>query len=256
MVKFCCSYSSNNSSKSRNGLVLVLFLALAVPLWAQKYDVNDTVTEYPMKGTYYHNRFEGRKTASGEIFNQNLFTGAHWKIKLGTYVMVTNRNTGLQVIVKINDRCPRRGILDMSHRAATSIGIKGCQPVTVRILPPGYEDLCTAQDALFDSVSSQFASGSLALKKNEKKKVEKPVIGETDTKKRYNLVIGSTKSHGEAFEMVSKLPKKYQEKVTIDSITEEDYTVKLEINLSQNKAKELCRKLKHTFNQCSVTPVE
>ena len=54
----------------------------------------------------------------------------------------------------------------------------------------------------------------------------------------------------------AKLPKNYQEKVTIDSITEEDYTVKLEVNLSQNKAKELCRKLKHTFNQCSVTPVE
>ncbi len=90
----------------------------------QNYDVNDTVTEYLLKGTYYHNKFEGRKTACGEIFDQNLFTAAHWKIKMGTYVMVTNRNSGLQVIVKINDRCPKHGVLDMTHRAANAIGIR------------------------------------------------------------------------------------------------------------------------------------
>ena len=100
------------------------------PLWAmaQNYAVTDTVTEYHNKGTFYHDRFEGRKTANGEIFDQNKFTAAHWKIKLGTMVMVTNRNTGLQVIVRVNDRCPKRGVFDLSHRAATAIGIKGCQP--------------------------------------------------------------------------------------------------------------------------------
>ena len=144
---------------------------MALPLGsrAQSYDVNDTVTEYPMKGTFYHNKFEGRKTASGEIFDQNLFTAAHWKIKKGTYVLVTNRNTGLQVIVKINDRCPRRGVLDMTRRAAHAIGIRGCQPVTVRILPEGYEKICEEQDAKFDSVPSRFATGKLALTGSSRK---------------------------------------------------------------------------------------
>ena len=61
-------------------IVAIIMLALC-PLWAaaQNYAVTDTVTEYPNKGTFYHDRFEGRKTANGEIFDQNKFTAAHWK---------------------------------------------------------------------------------------------------------------------------------------------------------------------------------
>lgn len=227
---------------------LALLTAFPLILSAQNYNVNDTVTEYPMKGTYYHNKFEGRKTASGEIFDQNRFTAAHWKIKKGTYVLVTNRNTGLQVIVKINDRCPRRGVLDMSRRAANSIGIKGCQPVTVRILPEGYEELCEAQDAKFDSVYSRLSTGNFALKNK--------TVQNDNTKQYYNLIIGSTKTHGEAFEMISKLPAKYQDKAIVDSVAENDFTVTLNVKLSQSKAKELCRSLKRTFTHCQVTPVE
>lgn len=136
-------------------LILPLLLCIAfVPRLAAQGRFNDTVTEYPMKGTIYHNLFEGRKTSSGEIFNQNLFTAAHRRIKLGTLVMVTNKRTGKQVIVKINDRCPKSGVLDMTRRAAHSIGIKGCQPVTVRILPDSYEPLRAAQDQWCDSVYS------------------------------------------------------------------------------------------------------
>ncbi len=110
-----------------------------------------------MKGTIYHNRFEGRKTASGEVFNQNLFTAAHRHIKLGTLVMVTSKWSGKQVIVKINDRCPKSGVLDMTRRAANSIGIRGCQPVTVRILPDSYEPFWAAQDQWCDSVYSRLS---------------------------------------------------------------------------------------------------
>lgn len=230
-------------------IALAIFTVFPMILNAQKYDVTDTVTEYPMKGTYYHNKFEGRKTASGEIFNQNLFTAAHWRIKKGTYVLVTNQNTGLQVIVKINDRCPRRGVLDMTRRAANGIGIKGCQPVTVRILPEGYEELCEAQDAKFDSVYSRLATGNFNIKNTPKK-------NSNTTKQYYNLIIGTSQTHGEAFEMISKLPAKYQDKAIVDSVTENDFTITLEVKLPQSKANELCRSLKQTFSNCQVTPVE
>ncbi len=230
-------------------IALAIFTAFPMILNAQKYDVTDTVTEYPMKGTYYHNKFEGRKTASGEIFNQNLFTAAHWRIKKGTYVLVTNQNTGLQVIVKINDRCPRRGVLDMTRRAANGIGIKGCQPVTVRILPEGYEELCEAQDAKFDSVYSRLATGNFNIKNT-------PPKNSNTTKQYYNLIIGTSQTHGEAFEMISKLPAKYQDKAIVDSVTENDFTITLEVKLPQSKANELCRSLKQTFSNCQVTPVE
>ena len=132
-----------------------------------------------MHGTMYHNRFEGRKTASGEIFNHNLFTAAHNKFKFGTLLLVTNKNTGLTVIVKVNDRCPKKKVLDMTRRAAYGIGIKGCQPVKVRVLPPSYEEQWAAQEAIYDSVASRFATGKYALpqqsksEKKSSKKVEK-----------------------------------------------------------------------------------
>lgn len=252
--------------------VLAMAMALHLTVAGQNYNVNDTVTEYPLKGTYYHNKFEGRKTACGEIFDQNLFTAAHWKIKMGTYVLVTNRNSGLQVIVKINDRCPKRGVIDMTHRAANAIGIKGCQPVTVRILPPGYEDICTAQDAKFDSVSSRFATGRYALGKTVDMPAaatgkKKPQGASTNTQpstggktgtvpqgERYNLILGTVQSHGEAFEMIQKLPEPYQEKALIDSTDSETFTLILEVNLEKNKAQELNRALKHTFQGCQITP--
>lgn len=229
-----------------------MLAALSPTLLAQNYNVNDTVTEYPMKGTFYHNRFEGRKTASGEVFNQNLFTAAHWKIKMGTYVLVTNRNTGLQVIVKINDRCPRRGVLDMTRRAANSIGIKGCQPVTVRILPEGYEARCEAQDALFDSVASRLAPGVATTPQN----TPSATTGAATTKQRYNLVIGTAENHGEAFEMISKVPKKYQGMATLDSVSENAFIVTLTTNLTKKDASSLCKSMKHLFPDIKMTPTE
>ena len=256
--------------RSLTALVLTLMMQLSAA--AQNYDVNDTVTEYPLKGTFYHNKFEGRKTACGEIFDQNLFTAAHWKIKMGTYVLVTNRNTGLQVIVKINDRCPKKGVLDMTRRAAHSIGIRGCQPVTVRILPDGYAEKCLAQDALFDSVPSRFASGEYALsnsgstsktEKKETKTTQKselpPLVTKSQSKKsgqRYNLILGTVQSHGDAFEMVQKLPEPYQDKTVIDSIDEGIITIILDVRLDKKKAQELNRALRHTFSNCQITQTE
>lgn len=254
---------------------MVILLALALPTWAQNYDVSDTVTEYPQKGTYYHNKFEGRKTASGEIFDQNLFTAAHWKIKLGTYVLVTNRNTGLQVIVKVNDRCPRRGVFDMTRRAAHSIGIKGCQPVTVRLLDGDYSERCAEQDKMFDSVPSLYASGELSLTGGEAQKKpesqsskvsseksrqesEKSAIGAATTNQpdSYNLILGIAPTHGEAFEMIKKVPELYQSKAIVEPVADSTLYVVLDVRLPKKKAQELNKALKHSFKECRITPSE
>ena len=251
-------------------------VAVHLAAMGQNYDVNDTTSEYSQKGTFYHNKFEGRKTACGEIFDQNLFTAAHWKIKMGTYVLVTNKNSGLQVIVKINDRCPKKGVIDMTHRAANAIGIRGCQPVKVRILPPGYEDLCEAQDAKFDSVKSRFASGQYALaapstkaksstpSKATKHKEAKPAAKQqqkapasaTTSGDHYNLVLATVQSHGEAFELIQKLPEPYREKTLIDTSDSTTFTLILDVHLDKKKAQELSRALRHTFNGCKITPSE
>lgn len=74
--------------------------------------------------SFYSNTFNGRKTANGEIFNQQKLTAAHNSLPLGTYVRVTNLRNGKTVIVKINDRLHHRNkrIIDLTWAAANKLG--------------------------------------------------------------------------------------------------------------------------------------
>ncbi|WP_326984828.1 septal ring lytic transglycosylase RlpA family protein [Chryseobacterium sp. MYb264] len=74
--------------------------------------------------SFYHDKFNGRKTASGEIFDNSKFTAANRTLPFGTNVKVTNLNNGKEVIVKINDRGPYHSAraLDMSKAAFDEIG--------------------------------------------------------------------------------------------------------------------------------------
>ena len=56
--------------------------------------------------SYYHDKFTGRRTASGQIFNNKKFTAAHKTLKFGTKVKVISIATNKFVIVTINDRGP------------------------------------------------------------------------------------------------------------------------------------------------------
>lgn len=88
--------------------------------------------------SFYSNKFNGRKTASGEIFNQQKLTAAHNTLPLGTYVRVTNLRNGKKVVVKINDRLHHRNkrIIDLSRAAATKLGFlkSGLTRVKIEVL--------------------------------------------------------------------------------------------------------------------------
>lgn len=73
--------------------------------------------------TYYHNKFNGRKTASGEVFNNNKLTAAHRTYPFGTILRVTNPINGKSVVVKVNDRGPftKGKDLDLSRKAFMQI---------------------------------------------------------------------------------------------------------------------------------------
>ncbi len=75
-------------------------------------------------GSFYANKFNGRKTASGEIFDQRKFTCACNVLPLGTWIKVTNLRNNKWVIVKINDRLhPKmKRIVDLSKTAAQKLG--------------------------------------------------------------------------------------------------------------------------------------
>jgi len=88
--------------------------------------------------SWYGPGFHGRRTASGERFNQNDLTAAHRSLPFGTKVQVTNLYNGRSVVVRINDRGPyaRGRILDLSAGAASLIGVRssGVAPIRLQIL--------------------------------------------------------------------------------------------------------------------------
>ena len=88
--------------------------------------------------SWYGPGFHGNYSASGEIFDQNALTAAHPSLPFGTQVRVTNLDTGLSVIVRINDRGPYAygRIIDLSAGAAQVIGLisSGVAPVNVEVL--------------------------------------------------------------------------------------------------------------------------
>lgn len=88
--------------------------------------------------SFYANKFNGRRTANGEIFSNSKMTAAHKTLKFGTIVRVINRRNGRQVTVRINDRGPwiRGRVIDLSRAAAREIGMikRGVARVDIEIL--------------------------------------------------------------------------------------------------------------------------
>lgn len=88
---------------------------------AGKY--NFKLYKKPAHASYYANKFQGRRTASGQRYDKNKLTAAHRKLRFGTKVRVTNERNGKWVIVTINDRGPfvRGRDIDLSRRAFMKI---------------------------------------------------------------------------------------------------------------------------------------
>lgn len=74
---------------------------------------------------FYADKFEGKKTSSGQIFRQDQMTAAHKTLPLGTKVRVTNLRNNRSVEVCINDRGPwvKNRVIDLSSSAARQVGM-------------------------------------------------------------------------------------------------------------------------------------
>ena len=76
--------------------------------------------------SWYGPGFNGKRAASGEIFNENAMTAAHRTLPFGTKLQVTDQRSGKSIQVVINDRGPFHGkrIIDLSKAAATELGFR------------------------------------------------------------------------------------------------------------------------------------
>lgn len=264
-----------------------MVLVLIAATWdsaAQNFSSEDTVTEYNVTATYYADKFVGRKTSSGEIFTQDKYTAAHHTIKFGTLVLVTNPKNGKQVIVKVNDRCPRRTVIDLTRKGIGAIGIKGSGKVTIRILPKTYQYAWEHQDEL-----RELESGRLVLTTNaeatmesrpaedgsqqekatttpiEKASQEKaqtpPNKPETQVKKegpkKYDLLLATGIPRAQAERQTNKLPMHLRESVQLkpDQASGKLKMI-LSLGASERKAKATQQTLKRSFPNCQLITSE
>lgn len=104
------------------------------------------------QASWYGGSFQGRRTSSGQVFDQNAMTAAHPHLPLGSRIRVTLRDTGESVVVTINDRQPPRGrVIDLSRGAAARLGMLNQGVGQVKLAPVGPnepEEVAEAPDDL------------------------------------------------------------------------------------------------------------
>ena len=108
------------------------------PEIADLSDENFTGESFTGVASYYADKFHGKKTASGEIFDQEDYTAAHRTLPFGTKVLVTNIENNKSVIVRINDRGPFKNnrLIDVSRAAAEELDMikLGIAEVEIKVL--------------------------------------------------------------------------------------------------------------------------
>ncbi len=102
--------------------VMVTMASALCLSFAMSMEVSATEKGY---ASYYANKFQGRKTASGQRYDKRKLTAAHRDFAFGTQVKVTNLKNKRSVIVTINDRGPfiKKRVIDVSYTAAKKLGL-------------------------------------------------------------------------------------------------------------------------------------
>ncbi len=266
-------------------LPLIIFLSTLTgpPAKGQSISSTDTLSVHTMRGTYYSDKFVGRKTSSGEVFRQDRYTAAHRTLKLGTLVLVTNPKNGQQVIVKINDRCPVGNIIDLTRLAARSIGVSS-STVQVQVLPERYHAYWEQQSQLQEVmkkgefltyIGQPHANIDTKEKNNTGKPTEKaatPKEPQTTPKptttpekptiktpinyeniEHYDIELGIYPSRNTAEKEVCRLPIYYQDRVAYKTrLKSNDVVVVLQIQSQHEQAQKTLQELKNMFPNATL----
>ena len=210
---------------------MLFMLIFSFGLWGQS---SDSIQKSDGKASYYAKKFQGRKTASGELFNNSDYTAAHRTLPFNTYLNVINESNNFNVVVRVNDRGPfsKNRVIDLSEAAARQIGgyQKGIIKVRIEVLDllaltPELEATFTASpfvDCLgniatpsgitlslwstYDLLHAIYVASDLYLKEN----VSKVYIGHkhVGNATKYHLLISGIENKSTA----AKLKDKYERK--------------------------------------------
>ena len=133
--------------------------------------------------SWYGRAFNGRPTASGEIFDANALTAAHPNLPLPSLVKVTNQSNGREIIVRVNDRGPFTGdrIIDLSRRAAETLGMleQGTATVTLDYIGPAPREQTVQfeDNTSFEPRAGQNAASTLEQQKAQPKLYNDTLLG-------------------------------------------------------------------------------
>jgi rare lipoprotein A len=84
---------------------------------------------------FYSDKFQGKKTASGAVYDKNKLTASHKTLPYGTKVRVTNLENGKSVVVTVNDRMKPGNpvVIDVTRRAAQDLGFTKAGKAKVKV---------------------------------------------------------------------------------------------------------------------------
>lgn len=118
----------------------------SAPRFTAHERIDTTPREWPqhqLRGiaSYYAEEFNGKATASGEVYDMYALTAAHRTLPFNTKLKVVDKENGRSVFVRINDRGPFKDnrVIDLSFEAAKELGIigTGTAPVVLEIVELG-----------------------------------------------------------------------------------------------------------------------
>ncbi|WP_118789088.1 septal ring lytic transglycosylase RlpA family protein [Haemophilus haemolyticus] len=172
----------------------------------------DDAKSYTKEGmaSYYHLKFNGRRTASGDVYNSTQFTAAHKTLPINSYALVTNLHNNRKVIVRINDRGPfsDKRLIDLSHAAAKEIGLisRGMGNVRIEALHVAKNGRLSgaATRTLAKHAKTQEAADRL-VKSNESSNKSFKMVNEKKGNEVYRLKMLEVTSRSQADKLITQL---------------------------------------------------
>ena len=202
--------------------------------------------------SYYHLKFNGRRTASGDVYNSTQFTAAHKTLPINSYALVTNLHNNRKVIVRINDRGPfsDKRLIDLSHAAAKELDIIGRGTGQVRI-----EALHVAKNGQLSGVATktlekhaktQEAMDRLVVKKEASTIKNTNVVNSQKGKDSYRLKMLELASRSQADKFITQL--------ALDNVTAEVNRTgeKYEIHIGPFDTKEKMVQVRNQLQKMAV----
>ena len=119
-------------------LILLICPLAQAPLAARPEEPVKPIKSWSATASWYGPRFQGKRTASGQLYDMFSATAAHPWLPFGSLIRIVNTRTGHSQLARINDRGPFMldRELDVSFLVASRLGMinRGVQPVRIEVL--------------------------------------------------------------------------------------------------------------------------